>query len=127
MNKCVKCGFGLPAQLDWLMKRLEVCGPTCAWRLWVDTIEALADAKVAKHKAELAQDLSAIPDDVIAKETGKRWEARRRTKSGGHNGGRPPGSVSNKPRCPCGANTLARAAARCWKCCEQAGLSPAGV
>lgn len=46
--------------------------------------------------------------------------AARKTRGAGP--GRPAGSKSDKPRCPCGAHTLRRAQARAYDCCKAAGL-----
>lgn len=54
------------------------------------------------------------PDDLSAKR--RAASLARTTKTGGRNGGRPPGSVSRKKRCPCGEMTAKRAKARAHKC-----------
>jgi len=48
-----------------------------------------------------------------------RITAGRRTSN---NGGRPRSTTA--PRCPCGANTLRRAARLCMRCCREAKIAP---
>ena len=57
-----------------------------------------------------------IPAKLIMSEAGRLSFKKRKTNAGG----RP---RLDAPRCPCGANTFARARARSFDCCRQAGIA----
>ena len=68
-----------------------------------------------------------IREDMLLSLAGRVRSSRRTTPTGGRMN--PPGGRPRKdaPRCPCGANTLRRAEARCFDCCRRAGIEPPAV
>lgn len=67
----------------------------------------------------------AITYDELKSLWGSATSARRKKPVAGP--GRPKGSYSKEKRCPCGDNTLARAAKRRFKCCRNKGISVAVI
>jgi hypothetical protein len=57
-------------------------------------------------------DISTIPDEILIPEAGRRLNAKRKTRAGGHNGGR----RFSEDRCPCGKMTRQRAEKRNHQC-----------